>query len=183
MSMTLAIVNCEHTNLLNECSYGHTYIYIYIYIYTIYRMCVYIYIYMIYDIYIYIYVYVCHALRGPGAPGARSLVSRACRAAAPTALVAPPVTCSYYYYIYIYIYICIIAIHIHIHIQIYHTYTYTYSSSNLSIRAFRAFPLIEIRQMVPCRAIRGNSPSPPLVLEPQETKIKERSGSCSELRK
>ena len=31
------------------------------------------------------------------------------------------------------------------------------SNSNFSIRAFRACPLIEIRQTVPCRAIRGNS--------------------------
>ena len=31
------------------------------------------------------------------------------------------------------------------------------SSSNFSIRAFRAYPLIEIRQTVPCRAIRGKS--------------------------
>ena len=42
------------------------------------------------------------------------------------------------------------------------------SSSNLSIRAFRAYPLIEIRQTVPGRAIRGNSISvngtlPPLL--------------------
>ena len=29
------------------------------------------------------------------------------------------------------------------------------SSSNISIRAFRAYPLVEIRQTVPCRAIRG----------------------------
>ena len=50
----------------------------------------------------------------------------------------------------------------------------SFSSSNLSIRAFRAYPHSEIRQTVPCRAIRGNSsdssrrypqsaaPSPPL---------------------
>ena len=31
------------------------------------------------------------------------------------------------------------------------------SSSNFSIRAFRAYPLIEIRQTAPCRAIRGKS--------------------------
>ena len=31
------------------------------------------------------------------------------------------------------------------------------SSSNFSIRAFRACPLVEIRQTAPCRAIRGNS--------------------------
>ena len=31
------------------------------------------------------------------------------------------------------------------------------SSSNLSIRAFRVYPLVEIRQTVPCRAIRGKS--------------------------
>ena len=31
------------------------------------------------------------------------------------------------------------------------------SSSNCSIRALRACPLIEIRQTAPCRAIRGNS--------------------------
>ena len=42
------------------------------------------------------------------------------------------------------------------------------SSSNCSHRVFRAYPLIEIRQTVPCRAIRGksisvNSTLPPLV--------------------
>ena len=31
-----------------------------------------------------------------------------------------------------------------------------FSSSKFSIRAFRAYPLIEIRQTVPCRAIQGN---------------------------
>ena len=31
------------------------------------------------------------------------------------------------------------------------------SSSNFSIRVFRAYPLVEIRQTVPCRAIRGSS--------------------------
>ena len=33
----------------------------------------------------------------------------------------------------------------------------SFSSSNPSIRAFRAYPLIEIRQAVPCRAVRGTS--------------------------
>ena len=33
----------------------------------------------------------------------------------------------------------------------------SFSSSNLSIRAFRAYPLIELRQTVPRRAIRGKS--------------------------
>ena len=32
-----------------------------------------------------------------------------------------------------------------------------FSSSNLSILYFRAYPLREIKQTVPCRAIRGNS--------------------------
>ena len=32
----------------------------------------------------------------------------------------------------------------------------SFSSSNFSIRAFRAHPVVEIRQTVPCRAIRGN---------------------------
>ena len=32
-----------------------------------------------------------------------------------------------------------------------------FSSSNFSIRVFRAYPLIDIRQTVPCRAIRGRS--------------------------
>ena len=46
------------------------------------------------------------------------------------------------------------------------------SSSNFSVRAFRAYPLIEIRQTVPCRAIRGNSISvnstlPLLVVQPK----------------
>ena len=43
----------------------------------------------------------------------------------------------------------------------------SFSSSNVSIQAFRAYPLIEIGQAVPCRAIRGNGISvnstPPLV--------------------
>ena len=33
----------------------------------------------------------------------------------------------------------------------------SFSSSNLSIRAFRAYPLAESRQTVPCSAIRGKS--------------------------
>ena len=40
------------------------------------------------------------------------------------------------------------------------------SSSDLSIRAFRAYPLIEIRQTVPCRAIRGDSISVICTLPP-----------------
>ena len=32
----------------------------------------------------------------------------------------------------------------------------SFSSSNVSIRAFRAYPLTEIRQTAPCRAMRGN---------------------------
>ena len=40
------------------------------------------------------------------------------------------------------------------------------SSSNLSIRAFRACPLIEIRRTAPCRAIRGNSISVNSTLPP-----------------
>ena len=30
-------------------------------------------------------------------------------------------------------------------------------AQNFSIRTFRAYPLVEIRQTVPCRAIRGDS--------------------------
>ena len=33
------------------------------------------------------------------------------------------------------------------------------SSSNFSIRVFRAYPLVELRQTAPCRAIRGSSVS------------------------
>ena len=33
----------------------------------------------------------------------------------------------------------------------------SFSSSNLSIRVVRAYPLIEIRLTILCRAIRGNS--------------------------
>ena len=40
------------------------------------------------------------------------------------------------------------------------------SSSNLSIRAFRACPHVEIRQAVPRRAIRGNSISVNSALPP-----------------
>ena len=36
----------------------------------------------------------------------------------------------------------------------------------LSIRVFRAYPLMEIRQMVPCRAIRGDSISVNSTLPP-----------------
>ena len=60
-----------------------------------------------------------------------------------------------------------IPIYIYIHIYIY-MYTHTYNartnprswkpspSSNLSIRAVRAYSVIETRQTVPCRAIRGD---------------------------
>ena len=56
------------------------------------------------------------------------------------------------------------------------------SSSNFSIRAFRAYPLIEIRQTVPCRAIRGNSISvnctlPPLSHAPLRTGVRLRTGT------
>ena len=40
------------------------------------------------------------------------------------------------------------------------------SSSNFSIRVFRAYPLIQIRQTVPCPAIRGNSISVNITLPP-----------------
>ena len=33
----------------------------------------------------------------------------------------------------------------------------SFSSSNCSVRVFRAYPLVEICQEVPCRAIRGKS--------------------------
>ena len=42
----------------------------------------------------------------------------------------------------------------------------SFSSSNFSIRAFRAYPLVEIEQTVPCRAIRGNSLSVNSTLPP-----------------
>ena len=44
----------------------------------------------------------------------------------------------------------------------------SFSNSNFSIRAFRAYPLIETRQMVPCRAIRGNSISVNSALPPSQ---------------
>ena len=40
------------------------------------------------------------------------------------------------------------------------------SSSNFSIRAFRAYPLVETRQTVPCRAIRGDRISVSSTLPP-----------------
>ena len=40
------------------------------------------------------------------------------------------------------------------------------SSSNFSIRAFRAYPLVEIRRTVPCRAIRGSSISVSSIIPP-----------------
>ena len=42
----------------------------------------------------------------------------------------------------------------------------SFSSSNLSTRAFRACPLVEIGRTVPCRAIRGNSISVNSTLPP-----------------
>ena len=42
----------------------------------------------------------------------------------------------------------------------------SFSNSNFSIRAFRAYPLIEIRQTVPCRAIRGSNISVSTALPP-----------------
>ena len=42
----------------------------------------------------------------------------------------------------------------------------SFSSSNFSIRAFRAYPLVEIRQTVPCRAIRGDGISVKSTLPP-----------------
>ena len=42
----------------------------------------------------------------------------------------------------------------------------SFSSSNLSIRYVRAYYLVEIRQTVPCRAIRGNSISVNSTLPP-----------------
>ena len=78
------------------------------------------------------------------------------------------------YYIYIYTHICVyISLSIYIYIYIcllvggsaengltrkggWHDWKPS-SSSLCSNRAFRAYPLIEIRQTVPCRAIRGNS--------------------------
>ena len=42
----------------------------------------------------------------------------------------------------------------------------TSSSSNFSIRVVRAYPLIKVRQTVPCRAIRGNSISVNSTLPP-----------------
>ena len=59
------------------------------------------------------------------------------------------------------------------------------SSSNYSIRVFRAYPLIEVRPTVPCRAIRGkgisvNSTLPPSQLpkrpRPRDQKQKEATG-------
>ena len=40
------------------------------------------------------------------------------------------------------------------------------SSSNFSISAFRAYPLVETGQTAPCRAIRGNSISVSSTLPP-----------------
>ena len=42
----------------------------------------------------------------------------------------------------------------------------SFSSSNLSIRVFRAYPLFEIRQAAPCRAMRGSSISVNSTLPP-----------------
>ena len=42
----------------------------------------------------------------------------------------------------------------------------SFSSSNISIRAFRAYYLVEIRQTILCRAFRGNSISVNSILPP-----------------
>ena len=47
-----------------------------------------------------------------------------------------------------------------------HFFNSSFSSSNFSIRVFRADPLVEIRQAVPCRAIRGDSISVNSTLPP-----------------
>ena len=67
--------------------------------------------------------------------------------------------------IYIYIYILYVCMYIYIYIYT-HIYTHIYSAR--AFRAFRAYPLVEIRQAAPCRAIRGsgisvNSTLPPLI--------------------
>jgi hypothetical protein len=45
----------------------------------------------------------------------------------------------------------------------------SFSSSDSSFRAFRAHPLVEIGQAVPCRAIRGNTTSVNSTLPPSHT--------------
>ena len=42
-------------------------------------------------------------------------------------------------------------------------------AENLSIRAFRAYPRIEIRHTFPCRAIRGNSISVNSTIPPSKS--------------
>ena len=44
----------------------------------------------------------------------------------------------------------------------------SFSSSNFSIRAFRACPLVEARQAIPCRAIRADSISVSRTLPPNK---------------
>ena len=56
----------------------------------------------------------------------------------------------------------------------------TSSSSNLSSRAIRAYPLIEIRQAVPCRAIRGNSISANGTLQRPEVRGRRRGPGAAE---
>ena len=131
-------------------TYIHTHIYIYAYIYT-YRYIIYVYICIQTYMYVYIYIYI--------------------------------YVCTYVYiYIYTYIYIYIYT-YIHIYVAVHHIMAFvgclclsseggmirlealielkficsSFSSSNLSIRAFRTYPLIEHILTVPCRAIRGKS--------------------------
>ena len=108
-------------------------------------LCIYIYIYNVYTFIIYIYIYICKCtlkiLRFcPGRPDPRGRASK--QTAAETS---------------------------------YRVAKYSEggrhgwkpsSSLNLSIRVFRAYPLIDIRQTVPCRAIRGNSSSANSTLPP-----------------
>ena len=84
----------------------------------------------------------------------------------------------YILYVHTYTYICVlftICMYACMHVCMYacmYVYIYIYiyvlssSSSNCSIRVVRACPLVEIRQAVPCRAMRGNRVSVNSTLPP-----------------
>ena len=117
----------------------NAHIYIYIYIYTHINTNIYIYIYVYICVYIYIYIYIythiiCVTLALDERPSGRA------RAPNPkgTEVRKGGMT----------------RLETLIELKFINS---SFSSSNCSIRAFRACPLNESRQTVPCRAIRGKS--------------------------
>ena len=113
----------------------YVYIYIYIYIFThSVSLCTYVYIFIYVYIYIYIYIYMytytyIHTYTHVQCSAWARLVQHSSQGG-------------------------IIRLEAHIELNIHNS---SCSSSDLSIRAFRSYPLVEIKQSAPCRAIRGKS--------------------------